>query len=404
MNPAGTTLHTPTVYRSTARFARHVTGRLAGGAGLILASLDYDHMGYFLKTYGSLRVERALEQCWRLLDLRLEGFDAAVLRSSLDETEVALTGLDASALAGLLRAHARDVADAGALLFGSRHPRFGYTAVIGGTPGSGAAIVESGAILRGQASSNQHALEATKLASGRGEVRVVQPDEPPTLRSNGISSSLWSRLAACDPAGVREMSLSFREFESRAGASPAGVLLLVTPRFDAPAFDAPTHDEGGRTLLPDGTTAGKLGYLNRVFGEHLTPNLVVERVLDDLARTCPWPHDLSCAGSTLLLRTHAELSGLAALPGLLEWALAARNATNQELGGVITVSHVQIALLSASHARYAIDLAHRVYKLPCRLVHESGVFLHDCRDIAEAELAAMSLRYGAEAAAEIVGA
>lgn len=393
--------HTPSAYRSTARFVAQVLKMLDRGGGLTLASLDFDHMGYFLKMYGSLRVERALEQCWHLLELRLAGLDAAILRSSLDETEVAVSGLDAPTLAGLLREHARDVYDAGGLLFGSRQPSFGFTAVVSETPGAAAASPNAVTPTLLLASSNQRALEAVKASGGRGDVRAA-PFEASPAGTSDAASALWSGLASDATGGVREAGQSFREFESRALAHTNETLLLVTPRFNGADFgESPV--EGGRTLLPDGTSAGKLGYLNRIFGEHLTPNLVVERALDELVRACPWPCALTCAGSTLILRPDADLSPDDAFRSLLDWVTAARETANRELEGAIRVSHVQVALLPASSVRHAIDLAHRVYQLPCRLHHASGVFVHDCRDVGEDVLAGMSRRYELEAAAEIRG-
>lgn len=167
--------------------------------------------------------------------------------------------------------------------------------------------------------------------------------------------------------------------------------VMISPEFRGTAFEARLRTlDGGVVTLPDGTRAGKLGYLNRLFGEHLTPNVVMDYVMEAIVATSPWL-GLPGAGftrvpSALCAAVPSEVvqSGYAELRA---WLGGASDRIRMAFGPLITVPTFRVGLLSAGPLwEWAMFLSRHVFKVRCdTIVSTPEAFIFDYRTTAATE-------------------
>jgi hypothetical protein len=155
--------------------------------------------------------------------------------------------------------------------------------------------------------------------------------------------------------------------------TPASGAFVFSPQFGGCLLHS--HAGGGTTELPDGEPIGKLGFLNRLFGEHLTPSLLLDHVLGLIATAAPF-------GGT---SRSASLLYASAAPGVadgktLSAAMHSLTQLNANLAPDLQVDPLRVALLPARLAAMPVvfELAHHLFKVvPSSFRRLPGLAVYD---------------------------
>jgi hypothetical protein len=341
---------------SAAGFAATLLRRTAEG-GLCLATLDFDHMGYFLNRHGSLALDPVVQATRKTLADHLEPVGGCLkFDASADEVHLALSEADADQMRVSLECAQRDLQHRYSFLAAGSAFDFGFTAALAmSSERSARGPIDQ---VRKLASAALAAIEGAK-GDGGGQVVFASADGLWTPSAE-LARRVW-QIALTNQEECPAATLT--DFAAAAGAADDHVLLAITPQFGGTLLES--APPGGRILLPDGTPVGKLGFLNRVFDEHLTPDLLTGYVLGRLAAGLTTelfgPPMVRVCSSLFVSVCEASRRTLSRLAEVASDVLASVNAS---LAPELELSLFRAAIVPNEALRAALDLGQHVYKTP----------------------------------------
>jgi hypothetical protein len=382
--------------------------RLATQGPFCLIQVDYDHTAAFLNHYGLAAVDAAARAGHAVLVRHLARACGGPERchdssGGPDEVDLACPGTEGEVLPALRRGLAEIPAAAG-LRLPVAEVAFGCTASL--APHPPVATGEVDGVLRALCRANQEALgrcKAYPALRGRAWPLPAAGSAAASRENDGPAARVWRALDDFPGWGAGEAApLVPPALLPQACAPAAGELacVLISPGFRGTAFERRLGRlDGGLVRLPDGSYAGKLGFLNRLFGEHLTPNVVMEHVTEALVRMCPW----RAVPGAALTRMPSGVCGVGPvdllgrdLGELVAWLSDSAAQVRATFGGLLTVPAFRVALLPAvpgvvervlSLSRHVFQVAEAaVAWLPCG-------FLFDYRRTSEQEFERVVDRY-----------
>ena len=253
-----------------------------------MATLDFDHLTHFVKRYGPLVVSHAVQesraQIAEALDRLVKG-SYALLFSSGDEIVLVHSCSDQESICRALDEARQAVISVSRRFFPDPEDRpFCFTAVIC----SSELLCEdlsADAKLRTLSVASEHAMDDLKRSGQRGVTSslktVAERNEAEYARRVALAESIWHTASpvAVDARRLAPHVLSIPCFWSAVRSHKGdSTLALIRPLYEGSLWQsAKEWLDGGVEVLPDGKTAGKQGFLNRLVG-HLTTSLLSEIV------------------------------------------------------------------------------------------------------------------------------
>lgn len=385
----------PVLFNTPRQFIAHAR-QVSAGSACCLIELDRDYLGFFLGRYGRLQLDAATRATAQTIAEHLSDMPGASqigIAASVDEMRICAPGKQTDALVAALIAARHTVGAATSTWFDTAPVPFGFT---------GAVIEYICADAfdtwindwRSMSAIAQQALEHAKgTLEQRGSIvraSVAMLDLP----YGELAGRIWhAALASRDMV----VPLSLPTFLNLVTHHPTGMVLAVRPLFGGAAFARHTRQLlAGTTTLPNKMLAGKLGFLNRLFAEHVTPDVLLEQVFATMLRFLPFEVQADArvcrVESTMLIVCPVDTIS----PALIgNWLRAAGGALEPLLRDDLPITHIQVALLSPDPrtVTYAADLGVHIYKvLPACVIDDGLVLLSDLRG-AQASLATLVDHY-----------
>ena len=381
--------------------------RLAQKGDLCLVAVDYDRTASFLNLYGLYAVEEAAQAAAASIEgqLRLSGQgEWFSLAGWPDELTLAGAGPRDDVLEGA-RAGVLGVPTVASCHLPPEAAPFRCTASVAFQEHVGAA--EGDCAIRTLCRANEVSLKDFKASPGlRGSAHPARGTYYAThaeAQHEELAAAVWSVLDADPNWNVAHQTRVvrvnvLRSLVHRTRTELASV--LISPEFRGTVFDRRLEALGGGVVtLPDGTRAGKLGYLNRLFREHLTPNVIMDYVMEAIVSTSPWL-DLSEVRFTRVPSSLCAVVPAAVVQtgysDLCEWLGHASRRIGRTIGPSITVPTFRVALLPAGPAvwEWALSLSRHVFKVRCdTLLSVPQAFIFDYRATSPAEFEKLATYY-----------
>jgi hypothetical protein len=374
-----------------------------------MATLDFDHLTHFVKRYGPLVVSHAVQesraQIAEALDRLVKG-SYALLFSSGDEIVLVHSCSDQESICRALDEARQAVISVSRRFFPDPEDRpFCFTAVIC----SSELLCEdlsADAKLRTLSVASEHAMDDLKRSGQRGVTSslktVAERNEAEYARRVALAESIWHTASpvAVDARRLAPHVLSIPCFWSAVRSHKGdSTLALIRPLYEGSLWQsAKEWLDGGVEVLPDGKTAGKQGFLNRLVG-HLTTSLLSEivglRVMQAIQRS----HlDESNVQGARFTRQSSSLylwwPRAVLVDGRVDWLADCLDQVRIELDSMfgpelrLCVFQIGILLGGPRLMECADALAHRVFQVsPGCLEQSSGLICYWYTDSEAAALA-----------------